>query len=64
MGILFILLQFILAVFLVLMYYKFVELRKIKKLNKKNLPTDLKLFIYMENIDVKKIKYEKLMKIS
>lgn len=60
---LYLLLQFLLAVFLVLMYYKFVEFRKVKKLNKNNIPTDLKLFIYMEKIDVKKIKYDKLMKI-
>lgn len=60
---LYLLLQFLLAVFLVLMYYKFVEFRKVKKLNKNNIPTDLKLFIYMEKIDVKKIKYNKLMKI-
>lgn len=45
---LYLLLQFLLAVFLVLMYYKFVEFRKVKKLNKNNIPTDLKLFIYME----------------
>lgn len=61
--ILFSLIQFLIAVILVLLYYKFIELRKIKKYTKNNIPVDLKLFIQTQRVDVKKISYKKLMKI-
>lgn len=61
--ILFSLIQFLIAVVLVLLYYKFIELRKIKKYTKNNIPVDLKLFIQTQRVDVKKISYKKLMKI-
>lgn len=61
--ILFSLIQFLIAVVLVLLYYKFIELRKIKKYTKNNIPVDLKLFIQTQHVDVKKISYKKLMKI-
>lgn len=63
MNILFLLIEFIVAVMLVLCYYKFVETRKIKKYTKDNIPVDLKLFIETQNINVKKTSYKKLMKI-
>ena len=37
--------QFFIAVVLVLLYYKFIETRKIDKYTKDNIPVDLKLFI-------------------
>ena len=52
--ILFSLIQFLIAVVLVLLYYKFIELRKIKKYTKNNIPVDLKLFIQTQRVDVKK----------
>ena len=55
--------EFIGAVILVLLYYKFIETRKIKKFNKDNIPVELKLFISSQNINVKKITYKKLMRI-
>jgi hypothetical protein len=55
--------QFVIAVVLVLLYYKFVEARSIKKYSKKNIPAELKLFIKTQHIDVKKINYKKLMTI-
>ena len=61
--ILFSLIQFLIAVVLVLLYYKFIELRKIKKYTKNNIPVDLKLFIQTQRVDVTKISYKKLMKI-
>ena len=63
MNILFLLVQFVIAVILVLLYYKFIETRKIKKYTKDNIPVDLKLFIQMEKVNVRKISYKKLMKL-
>ena len=63
MSIIGMLIQFVVAMLLVICYYKFVELRKVKKLTKKNLPIDLKIFIDITGVDVKKISYNKLMKI-
>lgn len=63
MNVLGVLLQFILSMILVICYYKFVELRKVKKLTKKNIPADLKIFIDITKVDVKKINYKKLMNI-
>ena len=60
---LFMFIQFILAVALVLAYYKFVETRKIKKYTKDNIPVDLKFFITSQKINVRKISYKKLMRI-
>ena len=60
---LFCLIEFLIAVILVLLYYKFIEVRKIKKYTKDNIPVDLKLFIQTQKINVKKISYKKLMKI-
>ncbi len=55
--------QFFIAVVLVLLYYKFIETRKIDKYTKDNIPVDLKLFIQTQRVDVKKISYKKLMRI-
>lgn len=63
MNIYFLILEFCIAVFLVLFYYYFVESIKGKKYTKKNLPVDLKLFIQTQKVDVKKLSYEKIMKI-
>ena len=60
---LFMLIQFVIAVALVLAYYKFVETRKIKKYTKDNIPVDLKLFITSQKVNLRKISYKKLMKI-
>ena len=62
-NIYFYIIQFVIAVVLVVLYYKFVETRKIKKFTKDNIPVELKLFISSQNIDVKKITYKKLMRI-
>ncbi len=61
MSIYFYIAEFVVAVVIVLLYYKFIETRKIKKYTKNNLPTDLKLFIYTQKVNVKKISYKKLM---
>ena len=63
MNIYFYIVEFLVAVILVLLYYKFVETRKIKEYNKNNLPVDLKLFIQTQKVNVKKISYKRLMKI-
>lgn len=63
MNIYFLIIQFVVAVSLVLLYYKFIETRKIKKYTKDNIPVDLKLFIQTQKVDVKKISYKKLMKL-
>lgn len=55
--------QFVIAIILVLLYYKFVETRNIKKYSKKNIPVELKVFIKTQHIDIKKINYRKLMTI-
>jgi len=60
---LFILIEFLIAMLLVLAYYKFIETKKIKKYTKKTIPVDLKLFIETQKVDVKKISYKKLMKL-
>ena len=61
MSIYFYIAEFVVAVVIVLLYYKFIETRKIKKYTKNNLPKDLKLFIYTQKVNVKKISYKKLM---
>ena len=53
--------QFVIAVILVLLYYKFIETRNIKRYNKKNMPAELKIFIKTQRIDVKKINSKTLM---
>lgn len=63
MNLLFYLAQFFIAVIIVLLYYKFIETKGIKRYTKNNMPVDLKLFINLEKIDVKKIKYKTLMRI-
>ncbi len=63
MNLYFYIAQFFIAVFAVLLYYKFIEVKGIKKYTKKNIPVDLKLLINTQNIDVKKIDYKKLMRI-
>lgn len=63
MNFYFLILQFCIAFVLVLLFYKFIEGRKVSKYTKSNIPTDLKLFIHTQNIDVKKISYKKLMRI-
>ena len=63
MNIYFYILQFFIAVIIVLLYYKFVETKGIKKYTKNNIPVDLKLFINMNKIDVKKVNYKRLMRI-
>ena len=60
---LFLVIEFVVAVVLVLLYYKIVELKDTKKYSKNSMPVDLKLFIQMEHVDPKKISYEKLMKL-
>lgn len=55
--------EFFVTVALVLLYYKFIETKNIKKYTKNNIPNDLKLFIYTQKINVKKTNYKTLMKI-
>ena len=63
MRIYFYLIEFIVTIILVLFYYKFIETKSIKKFTKNNIPTDLKLFIYTQKVNLKKITYKKLMRI-
>ena len=62
-SIYFYIIEFLTAVIIVVLYYKLIETRKIKKYAKEKLPVDLKLFINTQKIDVKKISYKKLMNI-
>ena len=55
--------EFLIAVVLVLLYYKFVDLRNIKKFNKNNIPTDVKVFIKTQKVNMKKMNYKKIMRI-
>ena len=58
---LYVLLQFLLAIVLVVLYYKLFEMKRYKKITKKSMPVDLKVFIKIANVDEKKVNYEKLM---
>jgi len=60
--ILFYLMEFLIVVVLVVVFYNVVEIRKVKKFNKKNLPIELKLFLNMYNVDLKKTSYLEIMK--
>ena len=60
-NLIYMLLQFIFAVTLIILYYKFFELKKYKKITSKSMPIDLKVFIRMANVDEKKVSLEKLM---
>ena len=57
------LLEFVVAVILVLLYYKLIETKGIKRFTKNNIPVDVKLFIHTQKVDMKKIKYKTLMRI-
>ena len=54
-------LQFVLAVTLIVLYYKFFEMKRYKKITNKSMPVDLKVFVRMANVDEKKVSYKKLM---
>ena len=53
---------FIITFILVIFYYYLIELRKVKKINKRGLPIELKLFLNMYNVDTKKEPYNSIMK--
>ena len=55
-------LEFIIAFLLVMLYYYVFEFRKIKKPAKKGDPVELKLFLNMYNIDLKKVSRFSIMK--
>lgn len=59
----YLLFQFLLAVILIVLYYKLFELKRYKKITKNNMPVDLKVVIKMANVDTKKINYNKLMNV-
>ncbi len=59
--VIYVFLQFLLAIILVVLYYKLVEMKRYKKITKKSMPVDLKVFIKIANVDEKKVNYEKLM---
>lgn len=63
MNIYFYIIQFLIAFFIVFLYYRLVEMRKIKRYTKKNMPMDLQLLINLEHVDTKKISNKKLMNI-
>ena len=63
MNLYFYIAEFVVAVVLVLLYYKFVETRNIKRYNKNNMPADLKLFIKTQHVDTKRINNKTLMTI-
>ena len=60
-NIVFMIIQFFLAVTLIVLYYKLFELKRYKKITKKSMPVDLKVFTSMANVDHKKVNYDKLM---
>jgi len=62
-NIYFYLIEFIMAVVIVYLYYKLIETKSIKRFTKKNTPTEMKLFINMLKIDTKKINNKKIMNI-
>ena len=53
---------FIITFILVMFYYYLIELRKVKKITKRGLPVELKLFLNMYNVDTKKEPYNSIMK--
>ena len=53
---------FIITFILVMFYYYLIELRKVKKITKRGLPVELKLFLNMYNVDTKKESYNSIMK--
>lgn len=53
---------FIITFVLVIFYYYLIELRKVKKITKRGLPVELKLFLNMYNVDTKKEPYNSIMK--
>lgn len=53
---------FIITFILVIFYYYLIELKKVKKITKRGLPVELKLFLNMYNVDTKKEPYNKIMK--
>ena len=53
---------FIITIILVMFYYYLIELRKVKKITKRGLPVELKLFLNMYNVDTKKESYNSIMK--
>lgn len=53
---------FIITFILVMFYYYLIELRKVKKIIKRGLPVELKLFLNMYNVDTKKEPYNSIMK--
>ena len=55
-------LEFIVAFLLVMLYYYFFEIRKIKKSTKKGNPVELKLFLNMYNVNLKKVSRLSIMK--
>ncbi len=63
MNFYFLVMQFSIAVVLVLLYYYFFEFSKSDNYTKKNIPVDLKFFIETQKINVRKIKYKKLIRI-
>ena len=60
-SVIYMILQFILAVVLVILYYKCFELKRYKEINEKNMPIDLKVFTGMANVNTKKVNLNKLM---
>ena len=60
-NLIYMILQFLIAVILIVLYYKLFELKRYKKITKKSMPVDLKVFTNMANVDHKKVNYNKLM---
>ena len=60
-NLIYMVLQFLIAVTLIVLYYKLFELKRYKKITKKSMPVDLKVFTNMANVDHKKVNYNKLM---
>lgn len=55
------LLEGVIAFFIVYVYYRLAVLKK-DKFTKKNLPAELTIFLNMNNVDLKKVNYKKIMK--
>lgn len=53
---------FIITFILVVFYYYLIELRKVKKITKRGLPIELKLFLNMYNVNTRKESYNSIMK--
>ena len=56
------LIEFIVCFIMIYFYYKLFVIKKDGKMEKKKLPAELKLFLYKNNVNVRKRSYKEIMK--